>query len=168
MRFASKPDATALYDGAGAGGADMREDRKNGAKTAARGPRGQFARGNPGRPRGARNAATRLALALIEGEAEGLARKLVAQALEGDPVALRLAMERLAPPAKDAPIEMSLPLIESAEDAARAAAAVLGAVAEGEITPIEGARIMDLIEAYRRTLETTALEARLAALEARA
>jgi len=35
----------------------------------------------------------------------------------------------------------------------------------GDLTPTEGAHVMNLIETYRRTLETTELEARLAALE---
>jgi hypothetical protein len=38
-------------------------------------------------------------------------------------------------------------------------------VAMGELTPTEGAHIMALVETYRRTLETTELEARVAALE---
>jgi hypothetical protein len=40
-------------------------------------------------------------------------------------------------------------------------------VAEGELTPIEGAHVMGLVDAYRRTLEATEFEARLAAVEAR-
>jgi len=52
-----------------------------------------------------------------------------------------------------------------AADAAQAAAAVLGAVASGDLTPTEGAHIMALVETYRRTLETTEIERRLAALE---
>jgi hypothetical protein len=46
-----------------------------------------------------------------------------------------------------------------------AAGAVLEAVAAGELTPTEGAHLMGLVEAYRRALETTELEARVAALE---
>jgi hypothetical protein len=55
--------------------------------------------------------------------------------------------------------------METARDAARAAGAVLEAVAAGELTPNEGAHLMALVETYRRTLETTELEARVAALE---
>jgi len=43
---------------------------------------------------------------------------------------------------------------------------VLAAVAAGDLTPLEAAQIMGLIETYRRTLETCELEARVAALEA--
>lgn len=55
--------------------------------------------------------------------------------------------------------------MESATDAAQAAQAVLSAVAGGEVTPSEGAAVMGLIETYRKTLETTELEARIEALE---
>ena len=35
----------------------------------------------------------------------------------------------------------------------------------GELTPSEGAAVMHLIDSFRRTLETSELEARVAALE---
>jgi len=128
--------------------------------------KGKFAPGNPGRPKGARHKATRAALALLEGEAEALSRKAIETALEGDTTALRLCLERIAPPRKDAPVTFNLPPMQSAADAAKAAASVLEAVATGDLTPTEGAHIMALVETYRRTLETSELETRLTALEA--
>ncbi len=86
-------------------------------------------------------------------------------ALDGDAAALRLCLERIAPTRKDAPVAFRLPSMQSAADAAKAAGAVLGAVAVGDLTPTEGAQIMGLVETYRRTLETSELEARVAALE---
>jgi len=105
------------------------------------------------------------ALALLDGEAESLTRQAVTMALAGDATALRLCLERIAPPRKDVPVAFALPAMTTAKDAATAAAAVLGAVASGALTPTEGAHVMTLIEVYRRTLETTELEARVAALE---
>jgi len=105
------------------------------------------------------------ALALLDGEAESLTRQAVTMALGGDVVALRLCLERIAPPRRDVPVVFALPAMQSAADAATAAAAVLGAVAGADLTPTEGATIMGLVEVYRRTLETTELEARVAALE---
>jgi len=128
---------------------------------------GTFRHGNPGKPRGARHKATVAALALLDGEADRLTRRAVDLALYGDVTALRLCLERIAPPRKDAPVTFDLPPMRSAGDAAKAAGAVLEAVAEGELTPIEGAHVMGLVDAYRRTLEASELEARLAALEAR-
>jgi hypothetical protein len=127
---------------------------------------GTFGPGNSGKPKGTRHKATQAALALLDGEAEALTRQAVTIALGGDTTALRLCLERIAPPRRDAPVTFDLPRMETARDAAKAAGAVLGAVADGDLTPTEGAHIMALVETYRRTLETTELEARLAALEA--
>lgn len=126
---------------------------------------GTFAPGNSGKPMGTRHRATQAVLALLDGEAEALTRKAVELALEGDGAALRLCLERIAPPRRDAPVTFALPAMQSARDAAQAAAAVLAAVADGDPTPTEGAHVMALVETYRRTLETTELEARVAALE---
>jgi len=138
-------------------------DRKCGRNTD-----GTFAAGNPGKPRGTRHKATQAVLALLDGEAEALTRQAVTMALDGDATALRLCLERIAPPRKDAPVQFNLPRMETARDAAKAAGAVLEAVAEGELTPTEGAHIMALVETYRRTLETSELEARVTALETNA
>ena len=126
---------------------------------------GTFGPGNPGKPKGARHRATQAALALLDGEAEALTRQAVTMALCGDTTALRLCLERIAPPRRDAPVTFDLPRMKTARDAATAAGAVLEAVALGDLTPTEGAHIMGLVETYRRTLETSELEARLAALE---
>jgi len=126
---------------------------------------GTFGPGNPGKPKGTRHKATQAALALLDGEAEALTRQAVTMALGGDATALRLCLERIAPPRRDAPVTFDLPPMETARDAAKAAGAVLGAVAHGDLTPTEGAHIMALVETYRRTLETTELEARLRYME---
>lgn len=139
--------------------------RNNGNATAGRDEAGRFTAGNPGKAKGTRHKATQAVLALLDGEAEALTRKAVETALEGDTTALRLCLERIAPPRKDAPISFDLPKMETARDAATAAAAVLAAVAAGDLTPTEGAHVMALVETCRRTLETTEIEARVAALE---
>jgi len=135
-------------------------NRKSGRNTD-----GTFGPGNPGKPKGARHKATQAALALLDGEAETLTRQAVKMALEGDTTALRLCLERIAPPRKDGPVQFDLPPMQSASDAAKAAGVVLDAVAGGELTPTEGAHLMGLVEGYRRALETSELEARLSALE---
>jgi hypothetical protein len=104
-------------------------------------------------------------LELLEGQAEALSRKAVEMAMAGDTVALRLCLERLAPPRKDSLVQFPLPRMNSAHDAAEVAAAVLVAVSTGDLTPTEGAQVMGLVDSYRRTLEVTELEARVAALE---
>ena len=126
---------------------------------------GKFAPGNPGRPRGARDKATRAVETLLDGEAEGLTRKAIEMALEGDTTALRLCLERICPPRKDAPIVVDLPPMQSARDAANAVGVLTAAVGRGELTPAEGASVAGLIETYRRTLELTEMEERVAELE---
>ncbi|MGD1886882.1 MAG: DUF5681 domain-containing protein [Cohaesibacteraceae bacterium] len=143
----------------------MTDDRNNGANTDGRNADGTFASGNPGRPKGARHKTTLVMEALLEGEAETLTQKAVDMAKDGDTTALRLCLERLAPARKDTPVSFDLPPMKTAQDASEAAQAVLQAVSDGELTPIEGASVMALVESYRRTLETTDLEQRIERLE---
>ena len=134
---------------------------KNGRNTA-----GQCAKGNAGRPKGSRSKVTLAIESLLQGQAEALTQTAVTKALDGDIVALRLCLERIAPAPKDQPVSFSLPKMHNAMDASEAAGSVLTAVSEGELTPIEATRVMGLIDSYRRTLELTEIEQRLQALEA--
>lgn len=126
---------------------------------------GKFAEGNPGKPKGARHKYTLAVQDMLDGEAEALGRKAVELALEGDTTALRLCLERVCPPRKDTPISFDLPIMSNASEASQAAQAVLVAVSDGTITPLEGAAVMGLVEGYRKTLETTEIEARIQTLE---
>ena len=126
---------------------------------------GTFGAGNAGKPRGTRHKTTQAVLALLEGEATALTRKAVEMALLGDSVALRLCLDRIAPPRKDNSVTFPLPHMATAHDAAQAAAGVLQAVSLGELTPLEATQIMGLIDGFRKVLELSELEARVAALE---
>ena len=132
----------------------------NGRNTA-----GKFCAGNSGRPKGSRNKATLAIESLLQGQAEALMQTAVTKALEGDSVALRLCMERIAPAPKDQPVSFSLPQMHNALDASEAAGSILNAVSKGELTPIEATRVMGIVDSYRRTLELTEIEERLQALE---
>lgn len=133
---------------------------KNGRNTA-----GQFTAGNSGRPKGSRNKATIAAESLLQGQAEALTQTAVTKALEGDSVALRLCIERIAPVPKDQPVSFTLTKMQNALDALDAAGSVLTAVSAGDLTPIEATRVMGLVDSYRRTMELTEVENRLQALE---
>ena len=126
---------------------------------------GKFAAGNRGRPKGSRNKATIAIEGLLEGQAEALTQTAISKALGGDSNALRLCMDRIAPPMKDKPVVFPLPRMHGAMDASEAAGSVLTAVSKGTLTPIEGTRVMGLIDSYRRTLELTDIEQRLQSLE---
>ena len=126
---------------------------------------GKFLNGNVGRPKGSRNKATIAIESLLEGQAEALTQTAIAKALEGDSIALRLCMDRIAPSMKDKPVVFTLPKMQDAMDASQAAGSVLSAVSDGSLTPFEGTRVMALIDSYRRILELTDIEQRLHALE---
>ncbi|MCP5088597.1 MAG: hypothetical protein GY952_17550, partial [Rhodobacteraceae bacterium] len=89
---------------------------------------GKFVAGNPGRPKGARHKTTLAIETLLHGQAEVLTQKAIDIALGGDTTALRFCLERIAPPRKDVPVQFDLPDIETADDAAKAARAILRAV----------------------------------------
>jgi hypothetical protein len=88
-------------------------------------------------------------------------------AKEGDTTALRLCMDRLLPPRKDRTVLFSLPKLESAKDAVTASAAILEAVANGDLTPMEASELSKLVANYVEALKTSDLEERLAKVEAR-
>ena len=123
--------------------------------------------GNPaGKPKGARNKTTLAIEALLAGEAEELTRKAIEMAKEGDGPALRMCLDRLAPPRKDSPVCFDLAPIKSVADTVEASSALLSAVAGGDVTPDEAARIMSLLTSHKILVETGEFERRLEALEA--
>jgi Family of unknown function (DUF5681) len=122
--------------------------------------------GNPaGRPRGSRNRTALLMENLLSYEAEAIGRKAVEMAIKGDMAAIRLCMDRLAPPRKEEPIAFELPPLEKPADSVAAAATLVAAVAEGELTPSEAAQLAKVIEVYVRAIETRIFDERLASLE---
>ena len=124
--------------------------------------------GNPaGRPKGSRNATTKLVEGLMEGQAEGITQVVVSAALGGDLTAARLILDRLAPARKDRAVALDLPPITTSADSAMAMAAVVSAMADGQITPNEAGTVAAVLEGHRRALELTEIERRLEALEQR-
>jgi hypothetical protein len=123
--------------------------------------------GNPaGKPKGARHKTTILAEKLMQEDAEGIVNAVIIAAKDGDMAAARLVLDRIVPPRKDSPIRFDLPAIKSASDASAAMAAILNAVASGELTPGEAGDVARLIETFAKTHETAELERRITALEA--
>ena len=145
----------------------MSGDTETTAGKQPRAGRGGFAKGvsgNPaGRPPGSRNRATLAVEALLEGEAEALTRKCIERALEGDGQALRICLDRLAPPRRDRPVSFALPALKEAADARDAFAAVVRAVAEGELTPSEAVTLAGLIEQFANVDAATETDRRMRA-----
>ncbi|HAT8315134.1 TPA: DUF5681 domain-containing protein [Legionella pneumophila] len=104
--------------------------------------------GNPsGRPKGSRNTQTQL-IKLLEPHAEQLINKMVEKALEGDPNALRLCIERLLPKAKHNLIESDLPTLEE-HNYMETIESILQEMLLGNIASDEGKKIIDLIEEHQ-------------------
>jgi hypothetical protein len=122
--------------------------------------------GNPnGRPRGSRHKTTLAIEKLLDGEGEEITRKAIELAKGGDMAAIRICLDRLAPARKDRHIEFTRPKMEKASDAAEASAAIVEAVALGELTPSEAGELMKIVESYARTLQASDFEVRLERLE---
>ena len=100
---------------------------KNGRNTA-----GKFTSINSGRPKGSRNKKTLAIESLFEGQAEALTQTAISKALDGDSMALRLCLERIAPAPKDNPVAFALPQMNNVLDASQAARRVLTSVSEGK------------------------------------
>ena len=145
----------------------MTAPSKNGTITDGKNPDGTFAPGNKigaGRPPGSRNSASKAIEAMLDGEAE--TRVAIEKALEGDMVSIRLVFERVCPAPKSRRVNVTLPDTSDADGIEKAHAAVIQAVALGEISPDEGTALAGMLEARRKAIETLELEARLTRLEA--
>lgn len=122
--------------------------------------------GNPtGRPVGARNKATMLALAIMEGELDGIVRSVITAAKGGNIGAARLVLEKLVPSAKSRPLAISLPDMTTISGCRDAQSDIIKAMSDGSILPDEAEAISALVEHQRRGLESEQVEARLAAIE---
>ena len=112
--------------------------------------------GNPrGRPLGARNAATRLAEQLLDGEAAAITRKAIALAKSGDRLRCVCAWTVLCHRGVIGPVHFAIPELNSAADASKAIASITQALAHGELGFSEAAELSKLIETYIRAVEAT-------------
>jgi hypothetical protein len=131
---------------------------------------GTFAPGkvhNPnGRPAGSRNKATIALEKLMEEGAEKIVQTVIKLANEGDMSAARMVLDRIIPQRKDRPVVVDLPKINSAADIPAATQAILEATASGELTPSEGAALVNIAESHRKAVELSELEERIRAIEA--
>ena len=127
-------------------------------------PRGRpFAKGNGGRKLGARNRASLLADALLEGEQEALIRKGIELAKAGDPQMLKFFLDRIL--SKERPVKIDLPPIESRRDLVAAYASIVHAVGAGEVAPSEGSAVASLLASVAKFIDDAEVEARLCKLE---
>ena len=162
-------DCVARLDGPGMRYSRAMAERENtGEKLDGRDQAGRFApgaRGNPGgRPKGSRNRVTLLAQELLDGDGETIVAKAIELAKAGEPIALRLCIERILP-RRASTVELELPEIRKAEDVAAGCAAVIEAAGSGRITLGEAREFMSLLETQRKAIETHDLAVRIQLLE---
>jgi hypothetical protein len=118
----------------------------------------RFEKGNTfgeGRPRGSRNKSALLFDEIGREGIEATIRMLKRKAdEEGSVRAAAVLLARTWPKGRGRRVVLDLPAVENAGDVVQAQAAVIAAMAAGEITPEEANTIADLLEKQRRALET--------------
>jgi hypothetical protein len=77
---------------------------------------------------------------------------------------LKFLLDRLLP--KERLIKIDLPRLDFADEAIDGMAVVSGSIAEGKITPSEGAALSSMILGYSRAIEIWDLSRRIDAIEA--
>ncbi|HZU27220.1 MAG TPA: hypothetical protein VFA04_16955 [Bryobacteraceae bacterium] len=137
------------------------------AKTGVRGR--PFQPGNNagrGRPKGSRNRSRLPFQEQLDEKAEAIIGQCIDMALKGDIGAIRLCVERILPPRRDALVEFELPEIKELADVDAAINAVFQTLSAGEITPTDAAVIQDMLRKQREAMEIAPLEDRLRKVEA--
>jgi hypothetical protein len=142
-------------------------ERKSPMTARARIVRGRpFQPGNPGRPPGSKNRVTQVLEQLAEGQAEQLFQKVLELAQAGDVSCLRMLLDRLWAPRKSQPINVTMPPINSSQDALAAIGSICTALGEGRLTPDETTALSLVIGRSIQVIELQDFEKRIAALEA--
>ena len=126
-----------------------------------------FQKGNPGKPRGARNKVTVLAEKLVEGDVEDIVRSIIASAKSGNPAAIAAVARILLPErrGRSVAIENAGDLERSATSLAQVTQAVLSSALNGVISAEEAQQFGVIIAAAARAYELESLEERVLALE---
>jgi hypothetical protein len=123
-----------------------------------------FKKGNPGRQRGSMNRATVVANALLRGEEDALVRKAIEVAKGGDVGMLKFLLDRILP--RDRTVPFPLPAMKSSDDAVEALTAIMHRVADGTISPLEGAAAASVVNSLSKAINTDVVLKRLDTMEA--
>ena len=104
---------------------------------------------------------------LLHKDIKAITLKAIEVAKAGDVQALRLIFERVLPPTRETPLQITLPIPRDVSDVPATLSAILEAAALGEITASEAERLSRVVETFSRAHELATFDARLKALEGR-
>ena len=117
--------------------------------------------GNPaGRKKGAE-----LVNQLLKPHAKELVIKAKNMALAGDTTALRICIDRIAPPPRNESAPVVIPGIDQANTMSEKAACIVSAMGNAQIGPDTAAMLLGAIASAAKIIETDELAARISALE---
>jgi hypothetical protein len=102
---------------------------------------------------------------LAEEHAAEIFQKVKEGALAGDVPCQKLLLDRIWPPRKAQPINVSMPPIKCSQDALAAIASICKALGEGLLTPDEISALSSVVGRSIQVIELQDVERRLAALE---
>lgn len=135
-----------------------------------RGEQGRFLAGNapksPGRPRGV--SAAEQVRALIEPHKAEIISKAIELAKLGDPHAMKLCLERLAPTPRQEAEKVVVPGLSDAPTMQAKAQAIMAAVGNGQVSAEAGDKLLRMLDTYGKAVVLTEHEQRLAVIEGRA
>ena len=117
----------------------------------------RFTKGDPagpGRPAGRRNKLTELVEELSGDGTVKLLRVVRERAEKGDMRAASIVLARTWPRRRGGIVPLDLPPVETSAGLIQAQAALVAAMARGEVTPAEAASIASVLETQRRAIET--------------
>lgn len=148
----------------------MKKDAKPAEAVGSR--KGKFQPGKSGNPKGrtpgTRNKSTMAAFETLRANAGALTQKVIDLAMTGDVSCLKMAIDKLLPACRDAPLQISLPKIVTVADLPQFTSAIIDAVTLGQLQPSEAEKLCKIVQAHKDAIQIGDFEQRLCDLESQA
>ena len=101
----------------------------------------------------------------MEAQAQALTQTAISKAPDGDSFALRLCLDGIMPSRKDRCVEAHLSQIREPRDLLGSARVLILAVQTDELAPLEGNKVMSLLEKCQKLFLSVDFEERIEVLE---
>lgn len=108
-------------------------------------PRGRQLPPSNGRPKGAANRKLDLLRDVANHYRVDLVERCIAEALAGDPLFMKLILDRIWPKPRTAPVAVELPPTQTPDELRRAMHELLARTAAGELSPDDGAAFLGMM-----------------------